>query len=76
LVKNSLPKRPLAKSKANEKRFVSPLIGKTIGVPTKNYKKKLKKTGVETIPVRFCIFANPEVSVVIGKHMRYSVAMH
>jgi len=31
---------------------------------------------VETILVRFCIFANPEVSAVIGKHLRFSVAMH
>jgi hypothetical protein len=76
LVKNSLPKPPLAKSKVNERKFVNLLTGRTIGVPTKNYKRMSNSTGLSNIPVRFYIYAKLGVSVVIGKLGRFLTVMH
>jgi hypothetical protein len=76
LVKNSLPKPPLAKSKVNERKFVNLLTGRTIGVPTKNYKRMSNSTGLSNIPVRFYTYAKLGVSVVIGKLGRFLTVMH
>ena len=62
--------------KGKRKKSVSPLTGRNIGVPIKNYKKRLELTGRTTTPVRFYIYAKPVVNVLIGRLGRFLIDMH
>jgi hypothetical protein len=75
LVRNTSPKPAPSKSKARKRKSEKLLIGPTIGVQTKNSKKKSNLTERNNIQERLCISARAGQNVVIGKPLRFSIDM-